>query len=244
MKRFVDILNILLLIIIVLVIVYTPSPFDKDKEVVIMTKNEIKHIETDVLMKDISEVELVEDTLPHVDDKEEEKNEEEKESFKKPSEDKPTVNKPSEVKPEVKPVPPTETLPPVVKPPVVEPPVVKPVISTHFGSMSGYGPDCYGCSGRTASGYDIYANGINYNDIEYGSVRIVAADRSLPFGSIVRVSNSRLGEFHAIVLDRGGVVGFASDDKHMFDLLFTSNAEALKAGTSYGVTFEVLRLGY
>ena len=50
------------------------------------------------------------------------------------------------------------------------------------------------------------------------------------------------GEFNAIVLDRGGAIGIGK--KFMFDLLFPSEAEASKFGTSYNVSFEVLRYGY
>lgn len=115
------------------------------------------------------------------------------------------------------------------------------ILDTLVGSMSGYGPDCNGCRGYTSSGYSI-KNNIYYQDSTYGSVRILAGDRSLKFGSIVRVKNSKLGEFIGIVLDRGGSVGIGR--AHLFDLLFSSEKEAQLYEVSYNVSFEVLRYGY
>lgn len=149
------------------------------------------------------------------------------------------------------------TVPPVVeKPPVVE--EVKPnvsydkdyadtsssaVLETVYGSMSGYGPDCYGCtSNRTASGYYVGEGNIYYNDSTFGTVRVVAGDRKYPFGTIIRISNSSISNepILAIVLDRGGAIGMGK--KFMFDLLYASEADC--QGVSYNTTFEVLRLGY
>ena len=60
--------------------------------------------------------------------------------------------------------------------------------------------------------------------------------------SIIKVSGSKIGDFNAIVLDRGGGIGFGK--RFLFDLLFTSEAEASQFGTSYDVTFDLLREGY
>lgn len=118
----------------------------------------------------------------------------------------------------------------------------KKVLATYKGTITAYGPDCKGCSGKTASGYNVKKT-IYYNDKTYGKVRIVAADRLLPFGTIVRISN--LSGFKepiiAIVLDRGGAIGF--NKKVYFDLLYPSE----KASNSFGrkkATFEILRKGY
>ena len=62
------------------------------------------------------------------------------------------------------------------------------VIKTEVGTITGYGPDCAGCSGITASGHNLHES-IYYNDLEFGTVRILAADKSIPFYSIFRVSN-------------------------------------------------------
>ena len=116
------------------------------------------------------------------------------------------------------------------------------VLETQVGSLSGYGPDCVGCSGFLASGIDVRNGNIYYSDSTYGNVRILAGDRSYPYGTIVRVKGSRLSEFIGIVLDRGGAVGFGKS--HLFDLLYKTSAEALKNEVSYNTTFEILRYGY
>ena len=109
-------------------------------------------------------------------------------------------------------------------------------------SMSAYGPDCIGCSGRLGGGFDARGGDYTYNDSTYGNIRIVAGDASYPYGSIVRVKGSKLGEFYAIVLDRGGAIG--KGKKFMFDLLFPSNSVASQFGTEYNLTFEIIRYGY
>lgn len=120
--------------------------------------------------------------------------------------------------------------------------VTEPVLATYNGIITAYGPDCKGCSGITASGYNV-RNNIYYNDKEYGKVRILAADRSLPFGTIVRIKNLNVFDevVTAIVLDRGGAIGF--NKKSNFDLLYHSEKETNFFG-SRRATFEILRKGY
>ena len=115
------------------------------------------------------------------------------------------------------------------------------VIKVWNGTMSAYGPDCLGCSGITASGRNVRYGNILYYDPVFGTVRILAADRSLPFGTIVRVNGTHAGDFIGIVLDRGGGIGIGRS--HLFDLLFTSNEEARLFGVARNVDFEILRLG-
>ena len=130
--------------------------------------------------------------------------------------------------------------------PVEEAPVVQenqPVSSgleVQTGAISSYGPDCVGCSGTLASGFYAGNGNIYYQDSTYGSVRIVAGDRSYPFGTIVQVSGTPLGDFNAIVLDRGGGIGFGK--RFLFDLLFPSEAEGF--GSYWNITFTILRYGY
>lgn len=114
-----------------------------------------------------------------------------------------------------------------------------------YGTMSGYGPDCYGCtSNRVASGYYVGEGNIYYNDSTYGKVRIVSGDKKYPFGTIVKISASNVdsNDIIAIVLDRGGDIGIGK--KFTFDLLFTTEKEASKYSISRNVKFEILRLGY
>lgn len=117
------------------------------------------------------------------------------------------------------------------------------VIKSYYGPMTAYGPDCVGCIGITASGYDVLNGKIFYNDLEYGNIRIVAADKSLPFGTIVKISG--LKDYKegliAIVLDRGSAIGFSKNS--YFDLLYKSEQDTLTFGCQYA-TFEILRLGY
>lgn len=121
-----------------------------------------------------------------------------------------------------------------------------PVIEELIGNLSGYGPDCYGCtSNLTASGRYVGEGNIYYEDSTYGKIRIVAADRAYPFGTIVRISNVDFYNkepFYAIVLDRGGDIG--KNKKFLFDLLFASESEAYQLGKEVNVKYEIVRLGY
>lgn len=130
----------------------------------------------------------------------------------------------------------------------------KKALETFIGSLTGYGPDCYGCGGRTSSGYDLREK-IYYDDAEYGTIRIVAADKYFPFYSIIRISNvPGMEPFIAIVLDRGGDVGwyrnsvsgeimFDSQKGTLFDLAFTTEKDPNILGKTNNVKFEVLRSG-
>ena len=119
---------------------------------------------------------------------------------------------------------------------------VSDVLEKQVGSLSGYGPDCKGCSGYLASGRYVGDGNIYYSDSTYGTVRILSGDKTYPFGTIVRVKSSSWGTFLAIVLDRGGGVGFGKT--HLFDLLYQSNSLAYDYGISYNTVFEILRYGY
>ncbi len=116
------------------------------------------------------------------------------------------------------------------------------VLATYNGNITAYGPDCTGCIGITASGYNV-KNTIYYNDKEYGKVRILAADKSLPFGTIVRINNlsNYTDPIIGIVLDRGSAIGF--NKKAYFDLLYQSEKETNSFGRQKAI-FEILRRGY
>jgi len=118
---------------------------------------------------------------------------------------------------------------------------VEAVLKTYHGPITAYGPDCKGCSGITASGYNV-KNTIYYHDKDYGKVRIVAADKSLPFGTIIRIKDlDTFDNIIAIVLDRGSAIGFKR--KVYFDLLYKNEKSTSSFGKRYA-TFEVLRRGY
>lgn len=125
---------------------------------------------------------------------------------------------------------------------VVEASSLSDVLETQVGSLAAYGPDCSGCSGHLAGGFDASSGNYIFNDASYGNVRILAGDRKYPYGSIVRVSGTRLGTFNAIILDRGGGVGFGK--RFLFDLLCPSESDAANVGSFQNVVFEVLRYGY
>ena len=110
--------------------------------------------------------------------------------------------------------------------------------STFKGTMSGYGSDI---GSLTASGHYI-GDSIYYSDSTYGNIRILAGDRSIPFGTVIEVSNSNAGSFIGIVLDTGRNIGF--DRLYDFDLLFETSKEAIKYGVSKNVSFKILRVGY
>lgn len=123
------------------------------------------------------------------------------------------------------------------------------------GRLTGYGPDCPGCSVvgnvacRTKSGvnHSLITDGLYYMDETYGSVRILAADNSaFPCGTIVKVNNGVLKEFYGIVLDSGSTMRNAWREGVVWmDLAFSSQAEALTGGaTSSNTKFSVQRWGW
>lgn len=172
--------------------------------------NTVKYVDSDIIEEIVQEVSIVDEV------KQESSNVSvEKEVLKETNEV--IVNTPVEVVEEVVNVPSNEIL---------------------TGKMSGYGPDCIGCSGYLANGTYVGNGNIYYDDSEYGRVRIVAGDKKFKFGTIVRINDSML----AIVLDRGGSIGIGK--KFMFDLLYESEAEANRNGVSYNTKFEILRNGF
>lgn len=82
-----------------------------------------------------------------------------------------------------------------------------------------YTSGCNGCTGVTASGYSVR------NTIYYNGMRIVAADPSIPLGTILKVTYSSGYSFTAIVLDRGGAI-----KGNILDVLVGSKEEAYRLG--------------
>ncbi len=116
------------------------------------------------------------------------------------------------------------------------------ILDSYEGTMTAYGADCLGCTGITASGYDINNDNIHYEDKTFGILRIVAADRSVPSGTVVRVKGLKIYEepILAIVLDRGGVIKGT-----LMDLAFgfQDNLDVKKIGRS-NVVYDILRYGW
>lgn len=119
---------------------------------------------------------------------------------------------------------------------VVEPVVVEPKVTTQATTetyeATWYTAFCStGCIGITASGYDVS------NTIYYEGYRILAADKSIPLYTIMRVSLADGTTFDGIVLDRGGNIGTAR-----LDILVASHTEAIALGRQ-AVEIEMIRRG-
>lgn len=112
------------------------------------------------------------------------------------------------------------------------------------GTLTGYGPDCPGCGGHVACrpNPDVRNGNIYYNDSKYGKIRILAADYSIPCGSIIHIKNYKFvpgNEFTGIVLDRGSaIVGLT------MDLLYPSEADTVIIGRQRNIHFEIERWGW
>ncbi len=125
----------------------------------------------------------------------------------------------------------------------------------YIGTLTGYGPDCDGCSSqghvscltREKKVHSLITDGLYYNDVDYGSLRILAADNSaFPCGTIVKVSNNRLSEFYGIVLDTGITMRNAWKQGVVWmDLAFSSENDAtVGAVTNKNTKFSVQRWGW
>lgn len=123
------------------------------------------------------------------------------------------------------------------------------------GRLSGYGPDCAGCSKvgnvacRTREGkkHSLINDGIYYNDSEYGKVRILSAAREkFPCGTVIQIDNGRVEPYLAIVLDSGAsMVNAWKKGTVWIDLAYESGAAAKRGNTSgTNVKFSVQRWGW
>ena len=203
-------------------------------------KDESKVIEEEL---NLDIVEKSEEELP-----EELKPQEEKQPEVPEVVEEPIVETPKEPEPPIQDVvePPKEVVIQGVYAPNLEVASTITPLATYVGKITAYGPDCYGCtSGRTASGQYVLEGNIYYNDPTFGNIRIVAADKSIPFGSIIKIIGLSISKdpILAIVLDRGGMIGFAEGKHSYFDLLYKSEADASTFGRPTA-TFELLRSGY
>lgn len=112
------------------------------------------------------------------------------------------------------------------------------------GTLTGYGPDCPGCLGMVycKPNPNVQNGKIYYNDKTYGKLRILAADYSIPCGSIIKIENFKFIEgdsFYGIVLDRGSaIVGLT------MDLLYPSEADTVIIGRQRNIHFTIERWGW
>ncbi len=100
--------------------------------------------------------------------------------------------------------------------------------------------------GMTSSGYQLSYKNIYFNAGSYGNVRIVASDNNFTTGTIVKITE-RLDDgtyetFNAIVLDSGDR-NIGLDSKYIFDILVENQATAYKMGIHNQIEVEVLKLG-
>lgn len=129
------------------------------------------------------------------------------------------------------------------------------VLETFVGTITGYGPDCYGCSGegylacrvKDGSKHSLKYNDVYYEDEEYGKIQILAAaTNKFPCGTIIEV-NTQLNKFIGIVLDTGGTMRNAWNERSevWMDLAFATEAEAgEKMPLSKNIVYNVLRYGW
>ena len=128
-------------------------------------------------------------------------------------------------------------------------------VDTYTGRLTGYGPDCAGCSGyggvacrtREKTSFSLKNDGVYYNDSEYGKVRILAAATSkFTCGTIIKVTTPGQTPFTAVVLDTGGSMRKAwANGSVWMDLAYSSEAMAGSDNlTGYNVKFEVQRYGW
>lgn len=125
----------------------------------------------------------------------------------------------------------------------------------YTGRLSGYGPDCPGCSKvgnvacRTREGkkHSLINDGIYYKDSEFGEVRILSAAREkFPCGTIIKIDNGRVEPYYAVVLDSGAsMVKAWKKGTVWIDLAYASSAAARGGNTSgMNVKFSVQRWGW
>ena len=114
-------------------------------------------------------------------------------------------------------------------------------LDSYIGTLTAYAADCPLCGGTLGcTGQNVLIDRLTHHlDSEYGNVRIIAASRGLPCGSIVQFDLSSVSDqkIVAIVLDRG-VLG--TD----IDLLMESGQEAREKVGRRQIVYDILRFGY
>ena len=128
----------------------------------------------------------------------------------------------------------------------------------YTGFLTGYGPDCAGCSGtgnlacktREKTTFSLTKDGMYYTDTEYGKVRILAAALSkFPCGTIIKVTKEGKDPFLGIVLDTGAtMVNKLNEGIIWLDLAYTSEKDKTVFGvdglTGANIKFDVQRWGW
>ena len=116
------------------------------------------------------------------------------------------------------------------------------------GKLTTYGGDCAGGNGTSSSGISLSpttgVKGSNSAKLSYngGSYYCLAADPSIPFGTIIKITNHNLGiesTAYGIVVDRGGAI-----KKNHIDIFNGTEAgKYFKGGMSNNTQFEIVSVG-
>lgn len=118
------------------------------------------------------------------------------------------------------------------------------------GKLTTYGGDCNGCSGGSASGVKLSptsgVNNTNSAKLNYNgqSYYCLAADPSIPFGTIIEITNHNLSiesTAYGIVVDRGGAIKGNKID--IFKGSEGSGATYFSGGTSNNTQFKIVSVG-
>lgn len=111
------------------------------------------------------------------------------------------------------------------------------------GNMTAYGPDCKGCGGRTSCPprQNLSNGNVYFKDKDYGTVRIIAGDSSLPCGTMLKISNISITNtyIYGVVLDRGSAI-----NGNTMDIMYESERKASSFGRQHNVRYEIVRWGW
>lgn len=122
--------------------------------------------------------------------------------------------------------------------------------TTFTGRLTTYGGDCTGCGGGSASGIKLSAKtGVNNTNSPFFTYKgkkyyCLAADRSIPFGTVIKITNHRLklpGTIYGIVVDRGGAIKGNKID--IFKGSEKGGKQYFKGPTSNNAKFEIVSIG-
>lgn len=122
--------------------------------------------------------------------------------------------------------------------------------TTFTGRLTTYGGDCNGCRGGSASGLKLSPKtGVNNSNSPFLTYKgqkyyCIAADRSIPFGTVIEISNHNLnlpGKIKAIVVDRGGAIKGKKID--IFKGSEKGGTKYFSGGTSNNAKFKIVKLG-
>ena len=122
--------------------------------------------------------------------------------------------------------------------------------TTFTGRLTTYGGDCNGCGGHSASGVKLSPKtGVNNSHSPYLTYKgkkyyCLAADRSIPFGTVIKISNHNLSvedTIYGIVVDRGGSIKGNKID--IFKGSEKNGKKFFSGGTSHNTKFEIVSMG-